>query len=36
MAMKLTRRYYPVTKLQEGAACAYEKGVLTVNYDELL
>ncbi|MDR0840870.1 MAG: glycine/sarcosine/betaine reductase component B subunit [Christensenellaceae bacterium] len=35
MAMRLTRRYYPVTELKEGAACAYEAGVLTVNYDEL-
>jgi glycine reductase len=36
MSMKLTRRHYPVAELREGAACAYEKGVLTVNYEELL
>lgn len=36
MAMKLTRRYYPVKALIEGDKCAYENGTLTVNYDELL
>lgn len=36
MAMKLTRRYYPVKELKEGDACRYDRGVLTVNYDELL
>ena len=36
MAMKLTRRYYPVTQLREGDACNYDNGVLTVNYDQLL
>jgi len=36
MALKLTRRYYPVNELREGAVCAYDNGILTVNYDELL
>ncbi len=36
MAMKLTRKYYPVKQLVEGARCAYKDGVLTINYDELL
>ncbi|MDR1765551.1 MAG: glycine/sarcosine/betaine reductase component B subunit [Lachnospiraceae bacterium] len=34
--MHLTRKYYPVRELQEGATCAYSGGVLTVNYEELL
>ena len=36
MAMKLTRRYYPVNDLIEGETCGYKDGVLTVNYNELL
>ncbi len=36
MAMRLTRAYYPVTEVREGEACAFDQGVLTVNYDELL
>lgn len=36
MTMKLTRNLFPVKELKEGAKCAYENGVLTVNYEELL
>jgi len=36
MSMKLTRRYYAVTELRTGDVCAYDDGILTVNYDELL
>ena len=36
MSMKLIRKNFMVHELKEGSACAYNKGVLTVNFDELL
>lgn len=36
MSMKLQRNHFVVRELREGDACAYQDGILTVNYDELL
>ncbi len=35
MALKLTRNIFQIKELREGDKCAYQDGVLTVNYDEL-